>query len=88
MKIHDGNLEIRSDQSYTRRDQKCNEENEDLWNEFETVFKTNDRRRLEFMWVKGHATKAHIDRQVTTTPSRGTAAGHPIDCVKLSVHTA
>ena len=23
------------------------------------------------MWVKGHATKAHIDRQVTTTLNKG-----------------
>ena len=67
MKIHDGNLEIRSDSEYVVRiatsrvrgeTQKCNEENADLWNEFETVLKINDTRRLEFVWVKGHATKA------------------------------
>ena len=72
MKIHDGNLEIRSDSEYVVRiatsrirgeTQKCNEENEDLWNEFETVLKINDTRRLEFVWVKGHATKSHIDRR-------------------------
>ena len=76
MKIHGGNLEIRSDSEYVVRiatsrvrgeTQKCNEENADLWNEFETVPRLNDTRRLEFVWVKGHATKAHIDRQVTTS---------------------
>ena len=51
--------------------QKCHEENADLWNEFETVLTLNDTRRLEFVWVKGHATKAHIDRQVTTTLNKG-----------------
>ena len=51
--------------------QKCNEENADLWNEFETVLRLDDTRRLEFVWVKGHATKAHIDRQVTTTLNKG-----------------
>ena len=80
MKIHDGNLEIRSDSAYVARiatsrtrgeTQKCNEENADLWNEFETVLRINDTRRLEFVWVKGHATKAHIDRQVTTTLNKG-----------------
>ena len=55
MKIHDENLEIRSDSEYVVRiatsrirgeTQKCNEENADLWNEFETVLKLNDTRRL------------------------------------------
>lgn len=27
--------------------QKCNEENADLWNEFENVLKINDTRRLD-----------------------------------------
>ena len=49
MKIHDGNLETRSDSEYVVRTatsrirgetQKCNEENGDLWNEFETVAET------------------------------------------------
>ena len=51
--------------------QKCNEENADLKNEFETVLRLNDTRRLEFVWVKGHATKPHVDRQVTTTLNKG-----------------
>ena len=72
MKIHGGNLEIRSDSEYVVRiatsrmrgeNQKCNEKNADLWNEFETLLRPNDTRRLEFVWVKGHATKAHIDWQ-------------------------
>ena len=46
-------------------------ENADLWNEFETVLRLNDTRRLEFVWVRGHAAKAHIDRQVTTTLNKG-----------------
>ena len=80
VKIHDGNLEIRSDSEYVVRlgtsrirgeTQKCNEGNADLWNEFETVLRLNDTRRLEFAWVKGHATKIHIDRQVTTTLNKG-----------------
>ena len=79
MKIHVGNLEIRSNSKYVVRiatsrkrgeTQKCNEGNADLWNEFETVLRVNDTRRLEFVWVKGHATKAHIDQQVTTTEMR------------------
>ena len=77
MNIQDGNLEIMSDSEYVVRiatsgeTQKCNEENSDLRNEFETVLRLNDKRRLEFVWVKGHATKAHIDRQVTTTLNKG-----------------
>ena len=78
MKIHDGNLEIRSDSEYVVRiapsrtrgeTQKCNEEKADL--SFETLLRLNDTRRLEFVWVKGHATKAHLDRQVTTTLNKG-----------------
>ena len=53
------------------RTQKCNEENADLWNEIETVLRLTDTRRLEFVWVKGHATKAHINQQVTTTLNKG-----------------
>ena len=34
------------------------------------MLRLHDRRR-EFVWVKGHATKAHIDRQVTTTLNKG-----------------
>ena len=80
MKIHDRNLETSSDSEYVVRiatsrtrgeTQKCNEQNADLWNEFETVLRLNDTRRLEFVWVKGHATKAHIDQQVTTTLNKG-----------------
>ena len=80
MKIHGGNLEIRSDSEYVVRiatsrmrgeTQKCNEENADLWNEFETVLRLNDTRRLEFVWVKWHATKAHIEWQVTATLNKG-----------------
>ena len=80
MKIHGGNHEIRTDSEYVVRiatsrirgeTQRCNEENADLWNEFETVLRLNDTRRLEFVWVKGHATRAHIDRQVTTTLNKG-----------------
>ena len=41
--------------------QKCNEENADPWNEFETLLRLTGTRRLEFVWFKGHATKAHID---------------------------
>ena len=48
--------------------QKCNEENADLWNEFETLLRLNDTRRLEFVW---HATKSHINWQVTTTLNKG-----------------
>ena len=71
MQVHDGNLEIRSDSEYVVRiaisrirgeTQKCNEGNADLWNEFETVLRLNDTRRLrrlDFVWVKGHATKIH-----------------------------
>ena len=82
MKIHDGNLEIRSDSEHVVRiatsrirgeTQKCNEENEDLWNEFETVLKINDTRRLEFVWVKGHATKPHIDRQASSAAAHHAA---------------
>ena len=28
-------------------------------------------RRLDFVWVKGHATKLNIDRQITTTLNKG-----------------
>ena len=72
MKVHDGNLEIRSDSEYVVRiatsrvrgeAKKCNEENADLWNEFEIVLRLIDTRRLEFVWVKGHATKVRINRQ-------------------------
>ena len=71
MQVHDWNLEIRSDSEYVVRvatsrtrgeTQKCNEENADLWNEFETLLRLNDMRRLEFVLVKRHATKAHTDR--------------------------
>ena len=41
------------------------------WNEFETLLTLNDTRRLEFVWVKGYATKVRIDRQVTTTLDKG-----------------
>ena len=56
MKIHDGNLEIRSDSEYVVRiatsrvrgeTQKRNEENADLWNEFENVLKINDQRACD-----------------------------------------
>ena len=38
--------------------QKGNEGNAGLWEEFETVLKRNNSRRLGFMWVHGHATKS------------------------------
>ena len=51
--------------------QKGNEGNADLWEEFETVLRRNTTRRLGFVWVKGHATKVHIDRQITTSLHKG-----------------
>ena len=80
MNIHDGNLEIKSDSEYVVRTatsrtrgetQQCNDENADLWKEFETVWRLDDTRRLKFVWVKGHATKIHIDRQITTSLNKG-----------------
>ena len=71
MHVHDGNLEIRSDREYvvriatsrTRREtQKDHEGNTDLWDEFETKPRLHATRRLDFMWVKGHAKKLHIAR--------------------------
>ena len=35
------------------------------------MLKIIDTRRLEFVWVKGHVTKFHIDRHVTTTLNKG-----------------
>ena len=46
--------------------QKCNEGNADPWIELGTELRLKARRRLDFVWVKGHATKVHIDRQITT----------------------
>ena len=45
--------------------------NADLWEELETVLKRNISRRLGFVWVKGYATKVHIDQQITTSLNRG-----------------
>ena len=80
MHVHDGNFEITSDSQYavriaTRRSrgemQKGNEGNADLWEEFETLLKRNISRRLGCVWVKGYATKVHIDRQITTSLNKG-----------------
>ena len=51
--------------------QKCNEKNEDRGNEFEIVLKINDTRQLGFERVKEHATKSHIDRDVSITLNKG-----------------
>ena len=77
MQVHDGNLVIRSDSDYavriaTRRTrgetQKRNEGNAD---EFGTALRFKATRRLDTAWVKGHATKLHIDLQITTTLDKG-----------------
>ena len=67
-------IEIRSDSEYVVRiatsrtrgeTQKCNEGNADLWDVFETQLRLTATRRFDF--VRGHATKLHIDRQITTS---------------------
>ena len=76
MQVHDGNHETSSDSEYVARiatsrargeTQKGNEGNADLWEEFETVLRRNTTMCLDFVWLKGHATKVHIDQQITTS---------------------
>ena len=80
MKIHDGNLEIRSDSEYVVRTansrmrgeaQKGYVENSDLWKEFVTAMRYYGTRQLKFTWVKGHATMTHINRRITTSLDKG-----------------
>ena len=75
-----GISEIRSDSEFVVRiassrtrgeTQKGNEGNVDLWHEFETVLRLNVTRRLDCVWVQGHARKVHTDRQITTTLNKG-----------------
>ena len=54
-----------------RRRRKATRGNADLQEEFETVLRRNTTRRLGFVWVVGHATKVHIDRQITTSLDKG-----------------
>ena len=42
-----------------------------MWNEFKTEVGLKNTRRLDSVWVKGHATKAHIDRRTTATLNNG-----------------
>ena len=88
MQVLDGNLEIRSDSEYVVRiatsrargeTHKCNEGNADLWDVFQTVLRLKATRRLDFVWVKGHATKLHIDRQITTSLNKG--GNYPADAL-------
>ena len=80
MKIHDGNLEIRSDSEYVVRTansrmrgeaQKGYVENSNLWKEFDMAMGYYGTRQLKFTWVKGHATMAHINRRITTSLDKG-----------------
>ena len=43
----------------------------DLWDEFLTELRLKTTRQLDFVWVAGHATKVHIDREITTTLDKG-----------------
>ena len=47
------------------------EGNADSWAEFVSVLRLKTTRRVHFEWVKGHATKVHIDRETSTTPDKG-----------------
>ena len=76
MRVQDGNLEIKSDSESVVRiaagllqgeRQLNNESNADLWDEFLTELRLKTTRQLDFVWIKGHATKFHIDREITTT---------------------
>ena len=80
MRVQDGNLGIRSDSEYVVRvavgllqceRQLNNEGKAALWAEFVTDLRLKTTRLLDFVWVKGHSTKVHIDRQVTTTLDKG-----------------
>ena len=56
--------------------QKCNDGNADLWDEFGTELRLNATRRLDFVWVEGHAAKLHIDWQITATLNKGVMTPH------------
>ena len=97
MQVRDGNLEIGSDSEYVVRIassrsrgemQTGNEGNADLWEEFETVLKRNISRRLGFVWVKGQATRVHIDRQITTSLMEGSDAADALASAAAAFHAA
>ena len=48
-----------------------NEGDADLWDEIATKLKLKSTRQLSFAWFKRHATKIHIDREITTTLAKG-----------------
>ena len=70
MRVQDGNLDIRSDSEYVVRtaagllqgeNQVITEGNADLWDlwdEFVTGLRLKTTRQLDFVWVRGHATKS------------------------------
>ena len=48
-----------------------NEDCADLWDEFVTGLRLKSTRQLDLVWVKVHATKVHIDREITTSLDTG-----------------
>ena len=71
---------FRSDSEYVARialgllqgeRQLNNEGDADLWDEFVTGVRLTATRQLSFVWIKGHATRIHIDREITTTLDNG-----------------
>ena len=52
---------------YEERRKGANESNTDLLDEFGEELRLKGTRRLDCVWVKGHATEAHVDRQITCT---------------------
>ena len=44
-----------------------NEGGADLWDEFVTELRLKATPQLNFVWIKGHATQIHTDRETTTT---------------------
>ena len=97
MQVHDANLEIRSDSEYVVRiatshtrglTQTCYEGNADLWDEFGTGLRRKTTRSFDFVWVRGHATKLHICRQITTLNKGGNDTADALASAAAAHHVA
>ena len=59
------------------------------WDQFVTELRLKAARKLSFVWIKGHATKFHIDREITTTlDKRGNDAADALASAAAAHHAA
>ena len=79
MQVHDGNLEIRSDSEYVVRIATSRSRGGRKATRVMLTCRIEDTAETQqfktsWLWVKGHATKVHIDRQITSLNKGGNDA--------------